>query len=104
MENKEKPFERMTATELRELALQIGGIQGVHAMKKEELLSAIRAAKGLPAAPKKEKPATSTADLKKKIRALRQKKGEVLPQKNRKVAEILRRRINRLKKRTRKAA
>lgn len=102
---KEKPLEKMTATELRELALQMGGIQGVHAMKKEELLSAIRAAKGLPPVePKKAKASVSTAQLKQKIRELRLKKGEALQQKDRKRVEILRRRINRLKKRTRKAA
>lgn len=102
---KEKPLERMTATELRELALQIGGIQGVHAMKKEELLSAIRAAKGLPSIEaKRDKASVSTAQLKQKIRELRLKKEEALQQKDRKKVEILRRRINRLKKRSRKAA
>ena len=30
----EKPLEKMTAKELRELALSIGGIVGVHGMKK----------------------------------------------------------------------
>ena len=32
----------MTAKELREIALEIPEIEGVHAMKKEELLAAIR--------------------------------------------------------------
>ena len=104
MEKKEKSFEKMTATELRELALKLGGIQGVHAMKKEELLVAIRAAKGLPAAPKKETPPMSNAELKQQIRVLRQKREEAHQQKNRKVIKILRKRINRLKKRTRKPA
>jgi len=104
MEKKEKPFERMTATELRELALQIGGIHGVHAMKKEDLLVAIRAAKGLPEKPERERPAMSTMEMKQKMKELRQKKVEARQQKNRKAIEILRKRINRLKKRTRKAA
>ena len=43
MENKEKPLEKMTAKELREMALGLPGIEGVHAMKKEELITAIRA-------------------------------------------------------------
>ena len=38
---KEKPLEKMTAKELREVALEIPEIEGVHAMKKEELLEAI---------------------------------------------------------------
>jgi hypothetical protein len=46
MEKKEKPLEKMTAKELREIALEIPEIEGVHAMKKEELLAAIREARG----------------------------------------------------------
>jgi hypothetical protein len=43
----EKDLEKMTATELRELALKnYPAITGVHAMKKEELLSAIYKARG----------------------------------------------------------
>ena len=48
MEKKEKPLEKLTAKELREMALAIGGIFGVHAMKKDELIAAIRKSKGLP--------------------------------------------------------
>jgi len=48
MEKKEKPLEKMTAKELREMALGLQGIHGVHAMKKEELIIAIRAPKALP--------------------------------------------------------
>jgi hypothetical protein len=56
MEKKEKPLEKMTAKELREMALGLPGIHGVHAMKKEELIIAIRAAKGITEPePKKEK-------------------------------------------------
>ena len=47
MEKKEKPLEKMTAKELREMALGMPGIHGVHAMKKEELITAIRTAKGI---------------------------------------------------------
>ena len=47
MEKKEKPLDKMTAKELREMALGLPGIHGVHAMKKEELIVAIRAAKGI---------------------------------------------------------
>jgi len=45
-DKKEKPLDRMTAKELREMALQIQGIVGVHAMNKNELLVAIKEAKG----------------------------------------------------------
>ena len=46
-EKKEKPLDKMTATELRKYALDTGEISGVHGMNKEELLSAIKEAKGI---------------------------------------------------------
>jgi cell division protein FtsX len=113
MEKKEKPLEKMTAKELREMALGLPGIEGVHAMKKEELITAIRAAKGITepepkkekkAFVKKEKVALTLAQLKQKVRELRAKREELVQEKNVKMAEILRRRISRLKKKTRRAA
>ena len=38
---KEKPLDKMTAKELRDMALGIEGIAGVHAMNKSELIAAI---------------------------------------------------------------
>jgi len=113
MEKKEKPLEKMTAKELREVALGLQGIHGVHAMKKEELITAIRAAKGLPEPErkkekhiiaKKEKVVLTVAELKQKVKELRAKREELLQQRNFKKAVILRKRISRLKKRTRRAA
>jgi len=113
MEKKEKPLEKMTAKELREMALGLSGIQGVHAMKKEELITAIRAAKGITEpepkkekkiVAKKEKVVLTVAQLKQKVKELRVKRGELVQQGNLKMAEILRRRISRLKKMTRRAA
>ena len=113
MEKKEKPLEKMTAKELRELALGLPGIHGVHAMKKEELLVAIRAARGITEPEpkkekrvfaKKEKVILTASQLKQKVKELRVKKEELLQQRNWKMAEILRRRISRLKKMTRRAA
>lgn len=113
MEKKEKPLEKMTAKELREMALGLPGIHGVHAMKKEELLTAIRAAKGITEPePKKEKKIFSKKEkivftvvqLKQKAKELRVKREEFLQQRNLKMAEILRKRISRLKKKTRRAA
>ena len=103
----------MTAKELREMALGLSGIEGVHAMKKEELITAIRAAKGITGPEpkkerqvfvKKEKVVLTKAQLKQKVKELRTKRGELLQGENVKMAEILRRRISRLKKRTRRAA
>jgi hypothetical protein len=95
------------------MALGLQGIQGVHAMKKEELITAIRAAKGIaePEAKKekaevhkKEKVILSVAEMKQKAKELRAKKEEFLQQRNWKMAYILRKRISRLKKMTRRAA
>ena len=44
---KQKPLEKMTAKELREMALGIEGIVGVHSMNKPELIAAIKEAKGI---------------------------------------------------------
>jgi hypothetical protein len=113
MEKKEKPLEKLTAKELREMALGLPGIHGVHAMKKEELIAAIRAAKGITepehkkekhVVAKKEKVVLSIAELKQKAKELRAKREELLGQKNWKMAQILRKRITRLKKKTRRAA
>ncbi|MBM4307367.1 MAG: transcription termination factor Rho [Deltaproteobacteria bacterium] len=111
MEKKEKPLEKMTAKELREMALGLPGIHGVHAMKKEELLVAIRKAKGIPepekekkVGVKKEKVVLTVAQLKQKMKELKAKREEILQQKNVKMAKILRKRVIRLKKMTRRAA
>jgi hypothetical protein len=113
MEKKEKPLEKLTAKELREMAMGMEGLQGVHAMKKEELIAAIRKAKGIseeeskkPKGPegKKEKKVYSIAELKNKVKELRAKKEEALQQQNWKAVEILRKRISRYKKRTRRIA
>jgi len=105
-----KPLDKMTAIELREVALEIPGVAGVHAMKKEELLPIIKEYYGIeeetPAKGRKKvaKQAMNVKELKTKIVELRGKKEAVRGTKHRKQANILRRRINRLKKQTRKAA
>ncbi len=102
-EKKEKPLDRMTATELRKYALDLGEITGVHGMNKEELLAAIKEVKGIKDEGKGEK--VSMRDLKEKAREMRAKKQEAIaggePQKK---IDILRKKANRLKKRTRRAA
>ncbi|RJR39729.1 MAG: transcription termination factor Rho [Deltaproteobacteria bacterium] len=102
-EKKEKPLDRMTATELRKYALDMGEITGVHGMNKEELLAAIKEVKGIKDEGKGEK--VSMRDLKEKAREMRNKKQEAIaagePQKK---IDIIRKKANRLKKRTRRAA
>ena len=103
-EKKEKPLDKMTATELRKYALDMGEISGVHGMNKEELLVAIKEVKGI----KDESKVTekvSMRDLKEKAGEMRAKKLSAIAAGDpRKKVDILRKKANRLKKRTRKAA
>ena len=76
----EKDLTKMTVTKLREEAKQYTSIHGVSGMKKEELIKAIADARGEPIEikkkkhKKKKKKAVSTADLKKTMTELREKK------------------------------
>jgi hypothetical protein len=102
-EVKEKPLEKITAKELREIALQIPEIAGVHGMNKAELIRAIKKARGIEEKDNK-KSSSSVRDIKKKIKALKRKRAAALEQHDDKMAVIHRRRISRLKKKTRRAA
>ena len=103
-EKKEKPLDKMTATEMRKYALDLGEISGVHGMNKEELLGAIKQVKGI----KDEGKVTekvSMRDLKEKAAGMRAKKLEAIAAKEPQAKiDILRKKANRMKKRTRKAA
>ena len=104
-EKKEKPLEKMTAKELRELALTLEGIVGVHAMNKNELIAAVKEAKGI--AEKKQasrKADTDVRSLKAKIKELKEKRTLAKEAGNNILADAFRRRISNLKKRTRRAA
>jgi hypothetical protein len=104
-EKVEKPLEKMTAKELREYALELGEIMGVHGMNKEELLAAIKKVKGLKEEKQKKAEAVTVRDLKLKTKELRARKQEALAAgMPRKQIDILRKRANRLKKRTRRVA
>lgn len=104
-EKKEKPLERMTAKELREYALSLGEIVGVHGMNKEELIRAIKEVKGIKDEGGRKAATVNVRELKEKLRLLRLQKQELRQSgASRAAIDIMRRRINRLKKRTRKAA
>ena len=106
----EKALEKMTAKELREVAAEIPEITGAHGMKKDELLAAIKKAKGLAeTAPAKKKKITTTAsgpmtikEIKKKIVQLRKEQETLRQSGDRNQMKNIRRRINRLKKRSRR--
>lgn len=106
----EKTLDKMTVKELREVASEIPEITGAHGMKKDELLAAIKKARGA----EEEKPKTGAKpkkaggaediDLKKKIKIIKAERMDALSAGDKKAAKILRRRINRLKKKSRRAA
>jgi hypothetical protein len=104
-EKKEKPLEKMTAKELRELALTLEGIVGVHAMNKNELIAAVKEARGI----SDEKKTGAKADIdvrsiKAKIKELKEKRTLAKEAANAMLADAFRRRISNLKKRTRRVA
>jgi len=98
---KEKPLEKMTAKDLREMAKGIPDVSGVHGMNKTELISAIKAARGI-VETQKVKSDASVRDIKKKIRALRSERQNSIKAHQPLRAAICRRRISRLKKKTRR--
>ena len=109
-EVKEKPLDKMTAPELREIAKEIPGVEGVHAIKKEQLLQIIKEHRGIkdeePAKKRKKavKKDVDVKELKSKIGRLKVEKASARESRDSKKVEVLRRRINRLKKMTRKVA
>lgn len=107
----EKPLDKMTVKELRAVAA-VEEITGASGMKKDELLAAIKQAKGIvekEPAPKKKKvkkkaPAgpMTVQQMKAKITELRTQQLELRKDGDRAKLKIMRRRLNRLKKKTRR--
>jgi len=111
----EKPLDKMTVVELREAAKEeIPGITGVTGMKKDELQAALKEARGIkdetPAKKKKKKKTAgpkkvmTVKEMKQEIVRLRTEREAIRQDGDKKKIEIIRRRINRLKKMTRKVA
>lgn len=108
----EKPLDKMTVKDLRAVAADIEEITGASGMKKEELLAAIKQAKGIEeeAPPKKKvkkvkKVASgpmTVQQMKGKISELMLEREGLRKEGDREKLRIVRRRINRLKKRTRR--
>ena len=114
--SEEKPLEKMTVVELREIAKAIEGVTGVHAMKKDELLAIVKKDRGIkdekpkPAAKKgKKKKTVSRKEMTKKdllvmMAELRAEKATAKEANDKKKTIVLRRQIKRLKRQTRKKA
>jgi hypothetical protein len=100
-EKKEKPLERWTVKELREEALKIPDVQGVHGMNKEEIISALREAKSI-SAPDSKKKTDTVRSVKLKVSELKTLRDEERSKGvSRDRLNILRKKISRFKKRTR---
>jgi hypothetical protein len=100
-EKKEKPLDRWTIKELREEALKIEGVQGVHGMNKEEIIAALREVKGI-AAPDTKKKAESVRAIKEKVVELKKvRDAQRVEGASRSKLDILRRKISKMKKKTR---
>jgi hypothetical protein len=102
-EVEEKPLDKMTVKELREIAHEIPDLKGIHGMNKPDLLAAVKMHRGIKEA-KPKKPSRSLRQIKQHIRELKALKRKTAAEKDRKRSGILRRRISRLKKKTRKVA
>lgn len=111
----EKPLEKMTVKDLREIALEIPHDHtavAVRDMKKEELVAFIKEARGIvdeepvqkKAPAKVVKTVLTKTEIKQKIRTLRLEKKSAHEANEKTRVDILRRRINKLKKQSRKTA
>jgi hypothetical protein len=101
---KEKPLEELTVKELREMALTLEGISGVSAMKKAELIHAIKEVKGVPVKEVREKPIETVIELKQRLRKLRAQREELRQEGKKTEMRFLKKQLSRLKKRTRRMA
>jgi hypothetical protein len=97
-----KPLEKHTVKELKEMALALGSIQGVSAMKKQELIDAIKIAKGVPLKKERDTSTVNIVDLKKRIKSLKENLAVVRETRDRHASERIRRKISKLKKKTRR--
>jgi hypothetical protein len=105
----EKSLEKMTVKELKVIAMEIPRAVAVHDMKKGELIAFIKEARGIkeeePVKVEKkvvEKIKLSKSEIKGKIKQLKEERKEAQEAFNRKRIDLLRRRISRLKKQTRR--
>jgi hypothetical protein len=91
-------LQKMTVLKLREEALKIEGVSGVHGMNKQQLLAALFDHFGIPQDQKVRRDLTT---LKQQIKKLRTQQAEVRPTGDKKKIKVLRRRIHSLRRATR---
>lgn len=102
-DKKVKPLDDWTIKELREEAMKVPNVQGIHGMNKQEIIEFLRVEKGLPA-PASKKTTDGVRVFKEKVRQMRLKRDEERSAgATRKQLDILRGKISRMKKKTRHA-
>lgn len=99
---KEKPLDKMTAKELRELAKESTELTGVYGMNKPELITAIKNARGIVEEASSGKTDATVREIKKKMRELKVVQTAAVSEDNLKMATIYKKKIKRLKKQTRR--
>lgn len=99
-----RDLEKMTTPKLREEALKIEGLTGVHGMNKEELIKVLKAHYGIQDAPTSKGPSATRREMKAKIRELKSARLQATQSGDRKRATVLRKRVKRLKRRLRRTA
>jgi len=103
----QKPIEKMTVKELRVLAKELGA-EGVSGMQKEELIEFIRKVRGTPTSAGEKivkigKKIVNVRAVKQQIRQLKAQREQLLKEGKKEEASLLRERISKLKKLTRRA-
>jgi hypothetical protein len=101
-ETKEKPLDKMTSKELREIAMAIPEITGVHGLNKTELISSIKKSKGIEESARKE--GSSGREVKEKMKQLKAAHSKALEANDEKMSAIYKKRIIKLKKKSRRLA
>jgi hypothetical protein len=110
-QTKEKPLEKMTIKDLKEIAMEIPHEHEIAVidMNKEQLVAFIKQARGIKDdAPEKKikkiKVALTKQEIKAAIKKLKDEKSSASGQEDKKKISVLRRRISKLKKQSRKVA
>jgi len=99
-----KNLEKHTVKELKEIALALGSIQGVSAMKKQELIDAIKTAKGIPLKKERDLSVVNIVDVKKRIKSLKEELAIVRETQDKNMLNRIRRKVSKLKKKSRRLA
>ncbi len=108
METTFADLQKLPLTKLKEYALSIGGIHGVHSMKKVQLLASICEVKGITdtskieAAKRREIARGKIHTMKKEARSMRKERAEKQESLSRHERDVYRKKIKQLKRSTRK--